>query len=83
MKLQGEYVLSEIGDEIIACSVGDDKPRVVTLNETGVVLWHLLEEGSTEAGLADVLCQQFEVSEEKAHADVAAFIENLQFHGVL
>ena len=83
MKLKGEYVLTEIGDEIIACSVGDGKPRVVTLNETGVVLWHLLEAGSTESELAKALAQQFDVSEEQACRDAASFIEALKKHGIL
>ena len=83
MKVQGEYVLTEIGDETIACSVGAGRPRVVTLNETGVVLWHLLEEGSTQDRLFEALHEQFEVSEEKARADVAIFIETLQSHGII
>ena len=83
MKIQGEYVLTEIGDENVACSVGDGKPKVVTLNETGVMLWRLLEAGSTETALAEALTQQFDVSEEQARADAAAFIANLRSHGIL
>ena len=84
MKLQGEYVLTEIGDEIVACSVGEDNaPRVVVLNETGAALWRMLEKGCTEESLVSGLCEEYEVTEAEAKKDAAAFIEYLKSHGVL
>lgn len=83
MKLQGEFVLTEIGDDRIACSVGDSKPRVVTLNETGLFLWHLLENDCSEEELVKKLCDGFDVTPALAKSDVAAFTDYLKKHGVL
>lgn len=43
-------------------------------NATGTVLWHALERGSTRAELIQALLNEFEVSEERAAADVDAFV---------
>ena len=83
MKLKGEYVLTEIGDEVIACSVGEGKPRVVTLNESGKLLWQLLEQGCTEEALSTALCREFEVTADRAMADAHSFVEYLQSRGIL
>ena len=83
MNLQDKYVLSTIGDEDVACSVGNGKPRAVVLNESGEVLWHLLEKGATEEELSAALCDKFDITKERAQSDAAAFVENLKSHGVL
>ena len=83
MKLLGEYVLTEIGDEIMACSVGEGTPRVVTLNESGRLLWPLLEKGCTQEELTAALCDEYEVSEDSARADVHSFVEYLKSRGIL
>ena len=83
MKLQGEFVLTEIGDDIIACSVGDSTPRVATMNESGRLLWQLLEKGCTEDALTAALRDAYEVTEDRARADVHAFVAYLQSRGIL
>ena len=77
LRLIGEYVLTELGDEIIACSVDESTPRIITLNETGVVLWRLLEKGCSEDELITSLCDEFDVTETQARNDVFAFIDTL------
>ena len=84
MKLQGEYVLTEIGDEIIVCPVGEDAAhRVVTLNGTGAFLWRMLEKGAEEEELVNALCGEYEVTAEIARRDAAAFVGYLKNHGIL
>ena len=83
MKLRGEYVLTELGDESVACSVGEGECRAVVLNESGRLLWRLLEKGCTEAELSAALCAEFEVAAETACADVRGFVAVLQRRGVL
>ena len=83
LRLRGEYVLTELGDESVACSVGEGECRAVVLNESGRLLWRLLEKGCTEAELSAALCAEFEVAAETACADVRGFVAVLQCRGVL
>ena len=56
----------------------------VSLNKTGVYLWNRLKEGATEAEMAAGLLEKYDgVTEEKAAADVKAFLENLRSRSLL
>ena len=56
----------------------------VSLNKTGVYLWNRLKEGATEAELTAGLLEKYEgVTEEKAAADVKAFLEELRSRSLL
>lgn len=56
----------------------------VSLNKTGVYLWNRLKEGATEAELTAGLLEKYEgVTEEKATADVKAFLEELRSRSLL
>ena len=46
----------------------------LSLNSAATVLWHELERGTTRAGLIDVLLDEFDVTQERAAADVDAFL---------
>jgi len=56
----------------------------VSLNKTGVYLWNRLKEGATEAEMTADLLEKYDgVTEEKATADVAAFLEELRSRSLL
>ena len=56
----------------------------VSLNKTGVYLWNRLKDGATESGMAAGLIEQYDgVTEEKAVADVKAFLEELRKRSLL
>ena len=51
----------------------------VALNKTGVYLWNRLKDGATEAEMTAGLLDKYDgVTEEKAAADVKAFLEELR-----
>ena len=54
---------------------------MLTLNETGHMLWTLLEGGKTPEDMATALTNEYEVSYEQAFADVGEFIEMLKKAG--
>ena len=54
---------------------------MLTLNETGHMLWTLLEDGKTPEDMAVALTNEYEVSYEQAFADVSEFIEMLKKAG--
>lgn len=56
----------------------------VSLNKTGVYLWSRLKDGATEAELIAGLLEKYDgVTEEKAAADVKAFLEELRSRSLL
>ncbi len=56
----------------------------VSLNKTGVYLWNRLKDGATEAEMTADLLEKYDgVTEEKATADVAAFLAELRSRSLL
>ena len=56
----------------------------VALNKTGVYLWSRLKDGATEADLTAGLLEKYDgVTEEKAAADVKAFLDDLRSRSLL
>ncbi len=86
MKLKSGFVLKSVGDNHIVVPVGAqtvDFRCMITLNETGAFLWKLLEAEQTEQTLVAALLEEYEVTEERAAADVAAFLGNLRDSALL
>jgi hypothetical protein len=54
-----------------------------SVNETGVKLWIALRDGTTEQALQRLLVEEHGISEEKAAADVTAFLGELAAAGLL
>ena len=56
----------------------------VSLNKTGVYLWNRLKDGASEAEMTAGLLEKYDgVTEEKAAADVAAFLVELRSRSLL
>ena len=56
----------------------------VALNKTGVYRWNRLKNGATEAEMTAGLLEKYDgVTEEKAAADVKAFLEELRSRSLL
>ena len=60
-----------------------DNNRVMTLNQTGVVLWKAFAEGLSIGQAAERLTGNFEVSSEKALLDTERFAQILCEKGLL
>jgi hypothetical protein len=52
-------------------------------NAAGTILWRELEQGTTRSRLVGALIEEFEVSVERAGADVDAFLEDCRNRGLL
>ncbi len=81
MKLKEGFLLRQVGGNHIVVPVGAqtvDFRCIITLNETGAVMWEKLKNGCTQADLVAALLAEYDVTEEIATADVAAFIEALR-----
>ena len=86
MKLKEEFVLRQVADVWVVLPVGKtsvDFNGMLTLNESGALLWNTLEQGGDREKLADALLAEYEVDRETALADVDEFIAKLKEIGCL
>ena len=82
-KLGNEYIL--VGESMALINFN----KMITLNETAAFLWEKAEEMTREKGSFDVpalckaLCEEYEVSPERAMSDVEATIASWKEAGVI
>ena len=56
---------------------------MLTLNDSGYLLWKLLEQESTREALATALTEEYDVTFEQALADVDEYLEKLDKAGCI
>ena len=86
MQLNENFVLRQVADVWIVLPLGDATVSfdgMLKLNETGVFLWRQLEQGADLEKLIQALTGEYEVTQERARADVIAFLEKLARIGCL
>jgi coenzyme PQQ synthesis protein D (PqqD) len=83
-------VARRVADEMVLVPVGtrSENPanRVAdffVLNETAEYLWGLLSSPRDEEELARHLIHEYEITSDRAHADVRALVDALQGYGAL
>lgn len=77
MKIKDGFVLREIAGTWVVLPLAKNKADfngMITLNESGLLLWKRLEGGATREDLISLLTEEYEVSEETASADVDKFL---------
>lgn len=80
MKLKENFVLRQVADTWVVLPLGTaslDFNGMLTLNDSGTLLWRALEQGGDREALADALTAEYNVDRETALADVDEFIGNL------
>jgi hypothetical protein len=88
MKIKNGFVLRDVCGEQVIMGEGIgalDFGRLLCLNDTAAWLWKKAEEMGefTVESLATALCNEYDVSEEQAKADVAAIVAEWQKVNVL
>lgn len=86
MKLKEGFVLRQVAGSWIVLPIGAtsvDFNGMVSLNETGALLWQALEKGGDSAALADALTAEYEVERAEAERHVEEFLETLRRVGCL
>ena len=86
MKLRKDFVVRQVADTWVVVPVGQavvDFGGMLTLNESGALLWNALETGADEDALVRALTSEYDVSEDIAREDIAAFLNKLQKAGCL
>ncbi len=86
MKIKTGFVLRKVADNWVVLPVGQASVNLngmLSLNESGVLLWQQLEKGSDRTALIDLLISQYEVAHDEASADVDSFIAVLMKAGCI
>lgn len=87
MKLRSGHILRKVCGQTFVVMVGEenvDFSKVISLNESLVVLWERMEQGEfTVEDLVKVLMQEYEVDEATATQDVEAVLEDFRKEGLI
>jgi hypothetical protein len=86
MKLKKDFVLRQVAQTWIVLPLAEETVNlsgILTLNDSGAMLWQQLEQGADEAALVRALTDEYEVTAEQAAADVSEFVEKLTRAGCI
>lgn len=86
MKIKANYTLKNIVGTWSVFPLGDavlNLTGILTLNETGAMLWRRLEQGATLEDLASCLVNEYDVTYDEALADAREFAQKLTEVGCL
>lgn len=86
MKIRDGYMLRQVIDTYVIMGIGSDNyapNQIMSLNETGVFLWNLMEKQVSKQELIDAMCMEYEVTPDVASADVEAFLSQLREKGLI
>ena len=87
MKIKSEYkVRSMAGENVVIMqgSTGCDMTRIISLNESSLLLWNSLQGKEFEvADVANILVENYEIEAEVAERDAAAWVEKLAECGLI
>ena len=79
-------MLRQVADSYVVVAVGDacvDFDGMLTLNESGALLWRTLEQGADRDALTGALTAEYDVQPPQARADVEEFLASLRDAGCL
>lgn len=86
MKLKRDFALRPVADTWVVLPLAEESINfngMMTLNETGALLWKTLEIGGDREALADALMAEYIVERTQALADVDEFLNRLHEVGCL
>ncbi len=79
MKIKDCFILKNIAgvNTVISTSLKTTFEGMITLNDTGVFMWKLLEQGITLNELVDKMVEEYDIDKSIAQKDAEAFINKL------
>ena len=81
MKIKDGYMLRSVAGQNVVVPIGAaavDFNGMISLNDSGALLWQILAQGATEAELKAALLETYDVDEARAEADVSAFVSRMR-----
>ncbi|MBR4501368.1 MAG: PqqD family protein [Clostridia bacterium] len=86
MKIREGFMLREVVRDHVVVPVGKASTvlnGIIRLNNSGVLLWGLLQDGTDEKSLVEKLKEEYGIFEEQAARDVGVFLDTLKKVGCL
>lgn len=86
MKTKNSFMMRKVVDMYVVMPTGDSVVKfdgLISLNESGAMLWRLLERGGNEEELVEALTSEYNVSKEQARMDVKEFLDTIRSVGCL
>ncbi|MBQ1308892.1 MAG: PqqD family protein [Ruminococcus sp.] len=86
MKIKKDFILRKVADSYVVVPVGKltlDFNGIINLNETGAFLFELLQEGAEKEDLLRKMLEEYDVTPEKAAADIDVFLKKAEEADVL
>jgi len=86
IKTKENFALRQVAGTWVVLPLAEstlDFNGMLTLNESGLILWHLLESGCDREALANALLDEYDVTYDQALADVNEYIEKLDQAGCI
>ncbi|HWP97012.1 MAG TPA: PqqD family protein [Syntrophomonadaceae bacterium] len=77
MKVKDGFMLREVAGQWLVIPIGErvvEFNGIITLSESGALLWKAMEEDVDEEALVKVILGEYVIDEATARADVAGFI---------
>jgi reverse gyrase len=81
MKIKDDFVLRKVADSYVVVPVNSltlDFNGVINLNGTGAFLFEQLQKGIEKEELVEKMLDEYDVTREKASADIDLFINKLK-----
>ena len=85
MKIKDDFALRKVADSYVVVPVNSltlDFNGVINLNETGAFLFEQLQKGIEKEELVEKMLDEYDVTREKASADIDLFINKLKYADV-
>lgn len=75
-EIAGQWVIMPMGQRLTECK------SILTLSESGAMIWMLIEEGADEEDIVRTLLSEYDADESIVRKDVQAFIECMKSKGL-
>lgn len=86
MKIKDGFMLREIVDTWVVVPLGErvvEFNGIMTLSETGALLWKGIEDGKDTNSLADSIIAEYDIDKETALSDTLEFVSTIEKNGLL
>ena len=84
MTINEGFLLKEVAGSHVVVPVGNlSFNGMISLNETGLMIWKMLEKGCDEADLLQAFLEKYDVKAEVAKRDISLFLDKLRSAGIL
>lgn len=84
MKIKPEYKLRQVGGmNVVVSTAGMDFQGIITVNETALFIWKMLENGTDIKSATAALAKECNKNESEISGDVAEFFDTLERAGII